>query len=101
MSPSLEGLLRGDAVDHHLVDRGAERGGKAVKAQEGGLGLALPDGLVGDPVQLFGGDAGLHVAGHLLHHLGEEGARLPHALNLPGAFQLDGHQIPSAARMRA
>lgn len=88
-------------MDHHLVHRGAKGGGEAVEPEEGGLGLALADSLVGDLVQLPGGDTRLHVAGHLLHHLGEEGPRLPHALNLPGAFQLDGHQIPNAARIRA
>ena len=46
----LEHVVRRDAVHYHLVDRGAERGGKAVQPLEAGRAALRTDILLGDLV---------------------------------------------------
>src|SRR5262245_11978960 len=86
----------GDAVHHHLVDRGADHGGigrNAVSpvAEERRLGFELPQPAGGDVIELPGRDPGL--GGRLEHveHVGHDQVCLAQLGNFGRALELDGH----------
>ena len=66
----LENIVRRDAMHHHLVDRGAERGGEAVQPFEAGRAALRTDILFSDLVET----ACSHTGSDNLGHLGQ-GAR--------------------------
>lgn len=90
-------LVIGDAVADHVVDRGADRLGVRVVAawvvvQRGRNGtLHLGDVVVGQLVQLVGGDPGHHVRGEEIQNFGGQLACDTHALNTLGVFVSDRH----------
>src|SRR5690606_33841264 len=80
------GLAR-DAVADHVVDRGAHGLGEAAVADVGrDRPLHLQDVVVADPVELLGGDPGLHVRGDHLQHLGGQAAGDAHLLDFGGGL---------------
>ena len=91
-----QGLVVGNAVAHHVVDRRAQRrrvGWVAwgLVAHGGGDGALLGHALRAQAVDLFGGDAGLDVGGDVVQHFRSQAASQPHALNVFGAFDGDAH----------
>ena len=63
----LEHVVRRDAVHYNLVNRGAERGGKAVQSLKAGRAALRTDILFGDLVKTACG----HTRGNYLGHLGQ------------------------------
>ena len=80
----------GDAVADHVVDRGADRLGKAVivERRRGGAEL-VDDVVVAQLVQVACADAGFHVGGDHLQHTGGLAAGFAHLLDFFG--RLDGY----------
>ena len=88
MSPSSSTAVVGDAVADDLVDRGAQRLGKALVAQRRRVGAVVEQELVADPVDLVGGDAGGDDRGGRRHGLGGDPAGHPHPLDGLGVLDL-------------
>ena len=55
----------GNPVDHHLIDRETERGGKPLVVEEGRPALVPQDKLPGDPVEIEQGGAGDDEGAHM------------------------------------
>lgn len=88
----LQRLLVGDAMADHMVDRGADRLGKALVVQRGGNRLLLVDDIVvADAIQLLGGHAGLDVFADHFQHFGGQAAGDAHLLDIVGRLDGDGH----------
>ncbi len=99
VSPSFSGFVAGDAVAHHVVDRGADRLGEALVVERRGDGLLHVDDIVmADAVQLFGGDAGLDVFGNHFQDFGGQFAGDAHFCDVFGGFEGDGHTGSLRAR---
>ena len=64
----LERAVVGDAVGHDLVDRGAEALGVAPVAERRRVAALVEVGLVGDGVEVVGGDAGRDLGGEAVEH---------------------------------
>ena len=94
-----EFALAGYAVADNLVQRRADRAGKAAIVERGRYRLLLfGDVLVADPVQIAGGHSGTHMLADHVQHLGRKPARHAHALLLFGGFDGDLHAGGSVAR---
>ena len=94
----LQRLVVGDAVAHHMVDRGADIGrvGRhawGLIAQAGRLGALLGHALGAQIVDLLGGDAGLDVRGDVVQHIRSKAACNTHAFNVFGSLQCDAHGV--------
>ena len=89
-----------DAVDHHLVDRGAQHGRVAVVAEERRLALELLEALVRDVVQLPGRHAGLRGGLERVEDVGDDQVRLAKLRDLGGALELDRHGVASSSVLR-
>ena len=76
----LQDPAAGDAVDHFLVDRGADGGGEAVVAKEVGLGARVVEDRGEDVVEVLGGHAGRGC-----RHGGVQGAAQDEACLVHGA----------------
>ena len=75
-------LVVRNAVADDVVDRGAERVAIAAIA-EAGRNAAMRGGVVeGQLVEIFGGDAGLHLGNEQVEHLGGQPAGAAHALEV-------------------
>ncbi len=92
-----DALRVGHAVDDLVVDRGAERGGIAVVALEGGDGAEFGDLSDGDLLEIHGGGAGNDVRRDGVMDLAEGLAGDPHLLDLLRRFDHDGHRLASWA----
>ena len=76
-----------------LIDRRAQRGGKVVQALERGLRARMAaNELLGETVQVFGGDVGADVASDQRQRLREDPAGRRHRLDFPR--RLDGDHRP-------
>ena len=89
MSPSCSSLVAGNAVADDVVDRGADRLREAAIVERRRHRAVADDEVVAQPVQLAGGDAGLHVGRDEVERLGGEPAGLAHAVEGLGAVDLD------------
>ena len=81
--------LPGDAVDHLVVHRNAHAGGVARVPQEGGRCAAAHDVLVGQLVEVSGGDAGADVLAQQLQGLPHHLAGRLHLHELAGRLEGD------------
>ncbi len=86
--PVGEGALPRDAVHDLVVDRGADRAGKAVVALERGRRAAGADVILRDRVELAGGDPGLDRVGQQLQRAPDHQAGGAHPLDLLGSLDL-------------
>src|SRR5690606_11644962 len=104
----------GDAVDDHVVDRGAQGAGEAVVAQERGHRAGRTDRVLRDRVQLPGRDPGPDMTAQQLQRPADHEAGTAHVLDLLGRLDLDaavaeahgtsgqaGPSWPRAAKTRA
>ena len=83
-----------DAMTDHMVDRGAQGLRKAVVADVGWNRLLhVDDVLVGEPVELLGGDTGLDVFLQHRQHFSRQLAGNTHAFEVFGGFQGNGHDF--------
>ncbi|RMS02430.1 hypothetical protein ALP75_200820 [Pseudomonas syringae pv. actinidiae] len=88
----LELPVAGDAVADHLIDRGADRLGKAFVVQRSRDRLLLVDDVVmADAVQFFGGDARLDMGRDHFQNFGGQAAGDAHLFNVFRGFEGDGH----------
>ena len=76
-----------------IVHRGANGAGEAAVALEGGNAALGADDLLGDGVQLGGGDTGLDRLAHTPQRQRRHAARLLHGLDLSRRLQLHCHGI--------
>ena len=88
-----DALFARHAVDDLLVDGGAEGGGKAVVALEGGDGAEGGDLFDGDALEVHGGGAGDDVGRDGVVDLAKDGAGDAHLFDLGGGFDEDGHKV--------
>jgi hypothetical protein len=85
-------LLARDAVADHAVHRGAQGFRETVVADVGRRRLLhLADVFVAAPVELLGGDAGRHVFGNHLQHLGGQAAGDAHLGDVLVVLEFDDH----------
>src|SRR5690606_8276416 len=92
-------FVGGNAVAHHLVNRGANRLGKTAIAQAGGNGfLHIDDMVVADLVEFGGGDAGLDVGADHVEHFGGHTASDAHFGEFVGGFDNYGHNQRAALK---
>ena len=82
----------GHAVDDLVVDRGAEGGGIAVVALEGGDGAEFGDLFDGDLLEIHGGGAGNDVGRDRVVDLAKGLAGDAHLFDLVRRFDHDGHK---------
>lgn len=89
----LERLLVGDAVAHHMVDRGADRLGETfvVERRRDRL-LDVDDVVMAQAVELFGGDTGLDVCFDHFQHFGGQAAGNAHLLDVFCSLDGNGHE---------
>src|SRR5690606_16385278 len=100
----LQRLVVGDAVADHMIERGADRLGKARAARSGavvewsrnGL-LHVDDVVVADAVEFLGGDAGPDVLADHLQHFGGQAAGYAHLFDFIGSLDGDGHAVSLGA----
>ena len=94
----LQWLVVGNAVAHLMVDRRADRLGVGVVAtggvvQRGRNGTQHAGGVVlGQAVELVGGQAGLDQRGQVVEQFGSQSACHAHADNTVGVFDGDSHR---------
>jgi hypothetical protein len=77
----LERAVVGDAVTDDFVDAGAYRLREVAITQRRGIGAVVKHELVGDPIELIGGDAGCDRLGGALHRLRRDASGDPHLLD--------------------
>ncbi len=95
-----EPFVAGDAMAHHLIDRGAHRFGETPIADIGGNGvLALDDMLIADPVEFVRGDAGAHVLSDDIQHFRGQASRDAHFLDVICTFDGDWHEGSSSVHL--
>src|SRR5581483_1294714 len=78
----LERVTVGDAVDDHRVRRGADRGGIAAVALEGGSAALRADELLGERVEVGRRDSGPDVFAHQLETARDHLAGARHRVDL-------------------
>src|SRR3712207_5752951 len=83
-----------DAVHDLVVDRRADAAGEAVVAQEGRHRAGAADVVLGDGVQLTGGDTGPDGGADGRDGPGHDEARTPHELDLVRRLDLDHPSTP-------
>ncbi len=91
----LEDFFAGrDAVAYHVIDRGADRLGKAAVIEAGGDGLLHVDHkIMADLVEFLGADTGLHVGRDHFEDVGGELAGNAHFFDFFGCFDANGHEL--------
>src|SRR4051812_1651112 len=77
-----ERVRSGDAVNHHVVRRGADRGRVATVALEGRKAALRADVVLGDPVELLRGHAGPGALAQECEDLGDDRPCARHPLDL-------------------
>ena len=83
-------LVFGDAVTHHMIDAGADGVAIAAIAQAGRGGAMGDDIVIGQLVNMGGGDAGLHLRHQHVQNLGGQPAGAAHAFEIGGLVDRDG-----------
>jgi hypothetical protein len=81
--------LARDTMDYLFVDGNAQRSWKTPIPLERGLCTITNDNLVGQSIQLSGGDAGSDLLAEAGQNLGYDAASLAHTSQLLGRFQND------------
>src|ERR1043166_2166093 len=85
-----QGLVAGDAVTDHVVDRGAQRVPVAAVAETGRHAAMIDHVFIGELVEAGGIPPRLPLRHHQVENFGGEPARLAHALESPGLVQRHG-----------